>query len=121
MGSIGLRKTPFPLLPPHKTVAIAAGHFGDKSCREVKGELLDDEGDTPSIFPGESVEEPMLLRLPSSKSGEWLKERKTTELTKTEEAPTDLLHFSTRSQFCSKKSTSYSIARFFLRITIIYI
>lgn len=48
------------------------GHFGDKSCREAKGELLDEEGDTPSILPGESVEEPTLLRLPSSRSGEWL-------------------------------------------------
>lgn len=48
-------------------------HFGDKSCRQAKGELLDEEGDTPSIFPGESVEEPTLLRLPSNRSGEWLR------------------------------------------------
>lgn len=34
--------------------------------------MLDEEGDTPSILPGESVEEPTLLRLPSSRSGEWL-------------------------------------------------
>lgn len=54
------------VLPPLPSV-----HFGDKSCREVKGELLEDEGDTPSILPGESVEEPTLLRLPSSRSGEW--------------------------------------------------
>lgn len=61
------------------SAAAAAGslsrlgsHFGDKSCREAKGELLDEEGDTPSILPGESVEEPTLLRLPSSRSGEWL-------------------------------------------------
>lgn len=33
--------------------------------------MLDEEGDTPSILPGESVEEQTLLRLPSSKSGEW--------------------------------------------------
>lgn len=47
-------------------------HFGDKSWREAKGELLDEEGDTPSILPGEPEEEQTLLRLPSSKSGEWL-------------------------------------------------
>lgn len=41
-------------------------HFGDKSWRQAKGELLEEEGDTPSIFPGESVEELTLLRLPSS-------------------------------------------------------
>lgn len=33
--------------------------------------MLEEEGDTPSILPGESVEEPTLLRLPSSRSGEW--------------------------------------------------
>lgn len=37
--------------------------------------MLEEEGDTPSIFPGESVEEPTLLRLPSNRSGEWLQER----------------------------------------------
>ena len=51
-------------------------HFGDKSWREAKGELLEEEGDTPSILPGESVEELTLLRLTSSKSGEWLKRKK---------------------------------------------
>ncbi|KAA8588542.1 hypothetical protein FQN60_009887 [Etheostoma spectabile] len=48
----------------------AHAHFGDKSWRQAKGELLDEDGDTPSILPGESVEDPTLLRLPSSKSGE---------------------------------------------------
>lgn len=52
-----------------------SAHFGDKSCRQAKGELLEEEGDTPSIFPGESVEEPTLLRLPSNRSGEWLKDQ----------------------------------------------
>lgn len=37
----------------------------------MKGELLDEEGETPSIFPGESVDELTLLKLPSSGSGEW--------------------------------------------------
>lgn len=46
-------------------------HFGDRSWREVKGELLEDDGETPSILPGESVDEPTLLRLPSNRSGEW--------------------------------------------------
>lgn len=48
-------------------------HFGDRSWRDAKGELLDEEGDTPSILPGESAEDPTLLRLPSTISGEWLK------------------------------------------------
>lgn len=56
-----------------RPLCASRAHFGDKSWREAKGELLDEEGDTPSILPGESVEEPTLLRLPSSKSGEWLK------------------------------------------------
>lgn len=56
---------------PLQCLLLSRAYFGDKSWREAKGELLDDEGDTPSILPGESVEEPMLLRLPSSKSGEW--------------------------------------------------
>lgn len=43
-------------------------YFGDRSWRDVKGEWLE-EGDTPSILPGDPVEEPMLLRLPSSSSG----------------------------------------------------
>lgn len=49
---------------------LSHAHFGDKSWRDVNGELLDEEGDTPSILPGESVEELTLLRLPSSNSGE---------------------------------------------------
>lgn len=53
------------------TVSLSSlAHFGDKSWRDAKGELLDEEGDTPSILPGESLEEPTLLRLPSSNSGE---------------------------------------------------
>lgn len=56
-------------------VRAPSAHFGDRSCRQANGELLEEEGDTPSIFPGESVEEPTLLRLPSSRSGEWLQER----------------------------------------------
>lgn len=55
---------------PLQCLLLSRAYFGDKSWREAKGELLDDEGDTPSILPGESVEEPMLLRLPSNKSGE---------------------------------------------------
>lgn len=58
---------------PEKRLLWFRPHFGDKSCRQAKGELLDEEGDTPSIFPGESVEEPTLLRLPSNRSGEWLR------------------------------------------------
>lgn len=49
---------------------LSHAHLGDKSWIEVNGELLDEEGDTPSILHGESVEELVLLRLPSSKSGE---------------------------------------------------
>lgn len=45
-------------------------HLGDRSWRDVKGELLEDDGDTPSIFPGEPADEPRLLRLPSNSSGE---------------------------------------------------
>lgn len=45
-------------------------HLGDRSWRDVKGELLEDDGDTPSILPGESMDEPTLLRLPSNRSGE---------------------------------------------------
>lgn len=71
----GLRRKAIPwredFFSPLSLVSLA--HFGDKSWREAKGELLDEEGDTPSILPGESVEEPTLLRLPSSRSGEWLK------------------------------------------------
>lgn len=55
---------------PFWCLLLSHAHFGDKSWRDVKGELLDEEGDTPSILPGESVEEQTLLRLPSSKSGE---------------------------------------------------
>lgn len=80
---LGLRPLPTPTSSFKVSAAAAAGslsrlgsHFGDKSCREAKGELLDEEGDTPSILPGESVEEPTLLRLPSSRSGEWLQERR---------------------------------------------
>lgn len=45
-------------------------HLGDRSWSDVKGELLEDDGDTPSILPGESMDEPTLLRLPSNRSGE---------------------------------------------------
>ena len=64
-------------LNSHPFSLSLCAHFGDKSCRQAKGELLEEEGDTPSIFPGESVEEPTLLRLPSNRSGEWLKESDT--------------------------------------------
>lgn len=46
-------------------------HLGEKSWRGVKGELLE-EGETPSILAGEPEEEPTLLRLPSSNSGDKL-------------------------------------------------
>lgn len=60
----------FQALPLLKCLLRSGIYFGDKSWREAKGELLDEEGDTPSILPGESVEDPTLLRLPSSRSGE---------------------------------------------------
>ncbi|KAF3838012.1 hypothetical protein F7725_009780 [Dissostichus mawsoni] len=44
--------------------------FEQTVLHTANGELLDEEGDTPSILPGESVEEPTLLRLPSSMSGQ---------------------------------------------------
>lgn len=44
-------------------------HFGERSWRGVKGELLE-EGETPSILAGDPEEEPTLLRLPSSNSEE---------------------------------------------------
>ena len=48
-------------------------HLGDRSWRDVKGELLE-EGETPSILPGDPVDEHTLLRLPSSSSGLGLRE-----------------------------------------------
>ncbi|TNN51845.1 hypothetical protein EYF80_037941 [Liparis tanakae] len=67
------------------SLSRSRAHFGDRSWRDAKGELLDEDGDTPSILPGESVEDPTLLRLPSSISGEWLKgKKKMGRLSKTE-------------------------------------
>ena len=47
-------------------------HFGERPCKGVKGELLE-EGETPSILAGDPEEEPTLLRLPSSRSDERLR------------------------------------------------
>ena len=63
------------VLPLNHTLVSLASllvHLGDRSWRDVKGELLE-EGETPSILPGDPVEEPTLLRLPSSSSGLGLK------------------------------------------------
>ena len=55
-------------------------HFGERPCRGVKGELLE-EGETPSILAGDPEEDPMLLRLPSSRSDERLRREKVSNTT----------------------------------------
>ena len=61
------------LYPALVYLASLLVHLGDRSWRDVKGELLE-EGETPSILPGDPVEEHTLLRLPSSNSGLGLRE-----------------------------------------------